>query len=116
MSEFDSWNWSNSSISTIGATRATNTQSIYVRMIAVILQIYNVLAAYFLPLVILLATINNILCILVFTLSREFKTKTSRNARIYYIAFAAAGLCTQSTLDSTSGDLCTKDFSQQNIY
>lgn len=85
--------WNLSSNSAFSMDFITTSSSVYASLIAICWQIYNISGAYYLPVVIFLATINNTICLLVFNLSREFKTKTSRNARFYYIAFSAASLC-----------------------
>ena len=91
------WNSSNGTVdwNLTMALYSTSTQSVYARVTAIILQIYNYLIAYYLPCIILNATINNVICLLVFTLSREFKAKSSPNVRLYYISLAAADLCTR---------------------
>ena len=91
------WNSSNSTAdwNSTMALYSTSTQSVYARITAFILQIYNYLIAYYMPWIILSATINNVICLLVFTLNRDFMAKSNPNVRLYYIGLAAADLCTK---------------------
>lgn len=72
---------------------STSTQSVLARVAVILLLLYNYLTAYYVPCVILLAIFNNTICLSVFLLSRGFKTKTSQNVRLFYIALAIADIC-----------------------
>ena len=58
----------------------------------IIIQILNSFSRIYVPLTMILAFVNNSVCLLVFFVNKEFYEKTSKNSRIYYILLAFADI------------------------
>ena len=72
---------------------STSTQQTQIIQITNILtSIYYILAQYYLPVTMILTSVNNFICLLVFIRNKEFYEKTSKNSRVYYILIAIADI------------------------
>lgn len=62
--------------------------SILAQLTASLQSFYFPLTQYYLPVILLVGTFNNVMCIIVFVFNKEFYNKTSKTTRIYYLFIA----------------------------
>lgn len=63
-------------------------KSLIAQVTADLQLLYFPLLQYFLPVLLIVGTFNNIICIVVFIFNKEFYNKTSKTTRIYYLFIA----------------------------
>lgn len=88
---------------------STTQQTLLTQITNILTLIYYFLAAYYLPLTMILTVLNNFLCLVVFFCSKEFYEKTSKTSRIYYILLALADVAANYTY-------CLSFFPGDGIY
>ena len=94
---------------TISQTSISSQQTLLIQITNVLTRIYYLLAAYYLPITMILTVLNNFICLIVFFFNKEFYEKTSKNSRIYYILIAFADIAANYTY-------CLSFFPGDGIY
>lgn len=73
-------------------TSISSQPTIVIQIINILTPIYYMLAAYYIPLTMIVTTLNNSLCLIVFVYDKDFYEKTSKNSRVYYIVLALSDI------------------------